>query len=109
MTKRATLLSVKFSKRSVRVCALRALKTARQTAEALRPLAGSAVGQATLNKKVHMARWLYGVIAVSVLVGLGLNYAGLNVAKMLFWSAVLNGILGTPFVVLVVLLRVIEK
>ena len=33
------LLSVKFSKRSVRVCA--ALKTARQAAEALRPLAGS--------------------------------------------------------------------
>ena len=36
------LLSVKFSKRSVRVCALRALKTARQAAEALRrPLARS--------------------------------------------------------------------
>ena len=52
------------------------------------------MGEATLNKKVQMARWLYGVIAVSVLVGLGLNYAGLNVAKMPFWSAVLNGILG---------------
>ena len=36
--------------------------------------------------------------------GLGLDYAGLNAVKMLFWSAVLNGALAPPLLVLVVLL-----
>jgi Mn2+/Fe2+ NRAMP family transporter len=36
--------------------------------------------------------------------GLGLNFARLNAVKMLFWSAVLNGALAPPLVVLVVLL-----
>src|SRR2546429_209067 len=42
---------------------------------------------ASQNKKFHLARRFYGVIAVSVLVGLALNFAGLNAVKMLFWSA----------------------
>lgn len=57
-----------------------------------------------MNKKVHLAHRFYGVIAVAVLIGLVLNYAGLNAVKMLFWSAVLNGILAPPLVILVVLL-----
>jgi Mn2+/Fe2+ NRAMP family transporter len=36
--------------------------------------------------------------------GLGLDYMGLNAVKMLFWSAVLNGALAPPLLVLVVLL-----
>ena len=64
---------------------------------------------ASLNKKFHLARRFYGVIAVSVLVGLALNFAGLNAVKMLFWSAVLNGIMAPPLVVLVVLLTSDKK
>ncbi len=59
---------------------------------------------ASLNQKFHLAHRFYGVIAISVLVGLALNYAGLNAVKMLFWSAILNGMLAPPLVVLVVLL-----
>jgi Mn2+/Fe2+ NRAMP family transporter len=44
------------------------------------------------------------VIAGSVLVGVVLDYAGINAVKMLFWSAVLNGVLAPPLVVLVVML-----
>jgi Mn2+/Fe2+ NRAMP family transporter len=33
-----------------------------------------------------------------------LNYVGLNAVKMLFWSAVANGVLAPPLIVLVVLL-----
>jgi len=61
-------------------------------------------GGASLNRKPHLARRFYTVIAVAMAVGLGLNYAGLNAVKMLFWSAVLNGLLAPPLVVLVVLL-----
>jgi Mn2+/Fe2+ NRAMP family transporter len=39
----------------------------------------------------------------SALVGLALNHAGLNAVKMLFWSAVLNGVLAPPLAILVVL------
>jgi Mn2+/Fe2+ NRAMP family transporter len=44
------------------------------------------------------------VIAVSVAVGLVLDYTGINAVKMLFWSAILNGVLAPPLVILVVLL-----
>ena len=44
------------------------------------------------------------MIAVAMLIGLALNFAGLNAVKMLFWCAVLNGVLAPPLVVLVVLL-----
>jgi NRAMP (natural resistance-associated macrophage protein)-like metal ion transporter len=58
---------------------------------------------ASLGKKPHSAKRFYAVIAVAVVVGLALNYAGLNAVKMLFWSAVVNGVLAPPLVILVVL------
>jgi Mn2+/Fe2+ NRAMP family transporter len=59
---------------------------------------------ASLNRKPHQAYKFYAVIAISVLVGLAFNYAGFNAVKMLFWSAVLNGVLAPPLVILIVLL-----
>jgi Mn2+/Fe2+ NRAMP family transporter len=76
-------------------------------------LAGScayAIGEAaiwkavSLNERPWRAPRFYGVIAVAMLVGLALDFAGLNAVKMLFWSAVLNGVLAPPLVVLVVML-----
>jgi Mn2+/Fe2+ NRAMP family transporter len=59
---------------------------------------------ASLGRKPHEARRFYAVIAISVLIGLALDYAGFNAVKMLFWSAVLNGVLAPPLVILIVLL-----
>ncbi len=59
---------------------------------------------ASLARKPHRAPQFYAVIAVAVLVGLALDFAGLDAVKMLFWSAVLNGVLAPPLVILVVLL-----
>ena len=36
--------------------------------------------------------------------GLVLNFAGINAVKMLFWSAVINGLLAPPLILLVILL-----
>ncbi|MDP8983211.1 MAG: divalent metal cation transporter [Acidobacteriota bacterium] len=58
----------------------------------------------SLAARFHMGRQFYGVIAVAMLVGLALDYAGFNAVKMLFWSAVLNGVLAPPLIVLIVLL-----
>jgi NRAMP (natural resistance-associated macrophage protein)-like metal ion transporter len=59
---------------------------------------------ASLNERPRRAPQFYGVIAIAMLIGLALDFAGLNAVKMLFWSAVLNGVLAPPLVVLVVLL-----
>jgi NRAMP (natural resistance-associated macrophage protein)-like metal ion transporter len=110
--------------------------TARQAAEALRPLAGNgayllftvgligtgmlgvpvlvgscayAVSEAaswrgSMSDRPKKARAFYGVMAVAMAVGFALNYIGLNAVKMLFWSAVINGLLAPPLILLVILL-----
>lgn len=112
------------------------ITTAKDAAEALRPLAGAGaywlfslglIGAGMLGVPVlagscayaiaEAANWVgslevhpplahgfYGVIAVAMSVGLALNYAGLDAVKMLFWSAVVNGILAPPLLILVILL-----
>jgi NRAMP (natural resistance-associated macrophage protein)-like metal ion transporter len=112
------------------------IETARQAAEALRPLAGDGaywlfslglIGTgmlgvpvlagssaysiseamawgASLNSKPRMAPKFYAVLAAAMLLGLCMVYSGLNAVKMLFWSAVVNGVLAPPLIVLVVLL-----
>jgi NRAMP (natural resistance-associated macrophage protein)-like metal ion transporter len=64
---------------------------------------------ASLNDKPRRAPRFYIVIAGAMLVGLALDFAGLNPVKMLFWSAVINGVLAPPLVVLVVLLTSDKK
>jgi len=113
------------------------IETAKQAAEALRPLAGQgayllftlgligtgmlavpvlagscayAIAEglrwkaASLNMKPRLAVKFYLVIGVSILVGLAFDFAGLNAVKMLFWSAILNGLLAPPLVIMVVML-----
>ncbi|MGB9455869.1 MAG: divalent metal cation transporter [Bryobacteraceae bacterium] len=112
------------------------ISTAREAAEALRPLAGAGaywlfslglIGAGMLgvpvlagscayaiaeaadwvgSLEVHppLAHGFYSVIAIALALGLGLDYAGLNAVKMLFWSAVLNGALAPPLLIIVVLL-----
>ena len=58
----------------------------------------------SLSKRPRRASQFYMVIAGAMVVGLALDFAGLNAVKMLFWSAVVNGVLAPPLVVLVVLL-----
>jgi NRAMP (natural resistance-associated macrophage protein)-like metal ion transporter len=113
------------------------IETAKQAAEALRPLAGQGaywlftlglVGtgmlavpvlagscayaiaegakwrSASLNVKPQLARKFYAVIAIAILIGLAFDFARLDAVKMLFWSAILNGLLAPPLVIMVVLL-----
>jgi NRAMP (natural resistance-associated macrophage protein)-like metal ion transporter len=112
------------------------ISTARDAAEALRPLAGAgtywlfslgllgagmlgvpvlagscayAIAEAadwvgSLEVHPPLAHGFYSVIGIAMALGLGLDYAGLNAVKMLFWSAVLNGALAPPLLILVVLL-----
>src|SRR5882762_4124133 len=58
----------------------------------------------TLEDRPRLAKKFYAVVAASMILGLALDYAGFNAVRMLFWSAVLNGVLAPPLIVLVVLL-----
>lgn len=57
-----------------------------------------------LERKAADARGFYGVIAVSVLVALVIQYSPINPMKALFWSAVINGIVAVPLMVVLIVL-----
>lgn len=112
------------------------IETARQAAQALRPLAGNgaywlftlgligtgmlgvpvlagssayAISEAmawgaSLDSKPRTAPKFYRLLAAAMLVGLALVAARVPAVKMLFWSAVANGVLAPPLIVIIVLL-----
>ncbi len=57
-----------------------------------------------LDLKLGRARAFYGVIAVATLTGMGLNFVGIDPIKALYWSAVLNGVLASPLMVVMLLI-----
>ena len=57
-----------------------------------------------LERKAKDARGFYGVIAVAVLAGTALEYTPINPMKALFWSAVINGVVAVPLMVVIILL-----
>jgi Mn2+/Fe2+ NRAMP family transporter len=117
------------------------ITTARQAAEALRPLAGDGayflftlglIGTGMLGVPVLVgscayavaegAAWrgsmadkpkgaggFYAVMTAAMALGLALNYLGFKAVRMLFWSAVINGLLAPPLILLVLLLTSSHK
>jgi Mn2+/Fe2+ NRAMP family transporter len=67
-------------------------------------IAEGARWRSSLENQPGRAPGLYTVLTVSLLLGMALNFFGFSVVGMLFWSAVLNGVLAPPLIVLVILL-----
>lgn len=75
-------------------------------------LAGSAayaVGEALewptgLGRLPREAKAFYGMIAAATLIGVGINFVGIDPIKALFWSAVINGIVAVPVMVVMMLM-----
>jgi NRAMP (natural resistance-associated macrophage protein)-like metal ion transporter len=61
-----------------------------------------------LDQKFKHARAFYGVVILSTLIGIGLDFAGVNPVKALFWTAVVNGLLA-PFLLVGILLVASDK
>jgi Mn2+/Fe2+ NRAMP family transporter len=57
-----------------------------------------------LEREVNDARGFYGIISVSVLAGLVIQYLPISPMKALFWSAVINGVVAVPLMVVIMLL-----
>jgi NRAMP (natural resistance-associated macrophage protein)-like metal ion transporter len=64
----------------------------------------AAAWRGSLDARPHRARDFYVVLAAAMILGLAINWLGMSAVKMLFWSAILNGLLAPPLILLVVLL-----
>lgn len=49
-----------------------------------------------LDRSVRQAKQFYGVIAISTLIGILIDFLGINPITALFWTAVINGLLAPP-------------
>lgn len=56
-----------------------------------------------MDEKPSAAREFYGVMAVSMVVGMILALTGFNAIKLLLWSAVVNGLLAPPLIIIILL------
>ncbi len=56
-----------------------------------------------LDEKPRDARKFYAVIAASTIVGVLIDFAGINPIRALFWTAVINGVVAPPLLVVVML------
>jgi len=57
-----------------------------------------------LSMKMSQAKAFYFVIIGSMFLGLGMNVAGLDPVRSLYWSAIMNGLAAPPLIVMILIL-----
>jgi NRAMP (natural resistance-associated macrophage protein)-like metal ion transporter len=57
-----------------------------------------------LEHKPMVAKRFYGIIALSTLVGVALGFTSIDPIKALYWSAVINGVISVPIMVVMMLM-----
>jgi len=58
---------------------------------------GEALGWPTgLSRRPLDAKAFYGAIVISTLIGIAINFVGLDPIRALFWTAVINGVIAVP-------------
>lgn len=62
-----------------------------------------------MDEKPDAARVFYGVMAIAMLVGTILALTKINAMKLLLWSAVMNGVLAPPLIVIILVVCNNEK
>ncbi|HXR85115.1 MAG TPA: divalent metal cation transporter [Hanamia sp.] len=55
-----------------------------------------------LNLKLKRAHGFYGIITIATVIGLTINFIGINPVKALIYTAVLNGVAAVPLVFLII-------
>jgi Mn2+/Fe2+ NRAMP family transporter len=67
-------------------------------------IAEAAAWRGSLDRHPRHAKKFYVVLAVAMGAGIGLNYAGFDAIRLLFTTAVINGVLAPPLILIVLLL-----
>jgi Mn2+/Fe2+ NRAMP family transporter len=62
-----------------------------------------------LNLKLKKAHGFYGIITIATIIGLIINFVGINPVKALVYSAVLNGVAAVPLIFLIIKLSSNKK
>jgi len=57
-----------------------------------------------LGVKFAQAKGFYAIVIVATLLGVGLNFSPVDPLKALFWSAVLNGVIAVPVMIVMMLM-----
>ena len=60
--------------------------------------------KSSLELKPYLAKKFYSIIAVATLVGVGLGFTSINPIQALYWSAVINGVISVPIMVIMMLM-----
>jgi len=60
--------------------------------------------KAGLDEKPRHAKGFYAVIVASTLIGIMIDFVGINPIDALFWTAVINGVLAPPLLVVIMLI-----
>jgi Mn2+/Fe2+ NRAMP family transporter len=63
----------------------------------------------SLQRKPHKAKRFYGVLTAATLIGLSLNLVKIDPIRALFWSAIINGVVAVPVMIVVMLLSANRK
>jgi NRAMP (natural resistance-associated macrophage protein)-like metal ion transporter len=67
-------------------------------------VAEAAAWRRGMDAQPHQARNFYLVIAASMLIGVALSFSPIDPIRLLLWSAVINGILAPPLIIIVLVI-----
>jgi Mn2+/Fe2+ NRAMP family transporter len=59
-----------------------------------------------LGLSLAKARGFYCILTVATLLGVAIDFSGVDSIKMLFWAAIVNGVISVPIMVVMMLLAV---
>ena len=62
-----------------------------------------------LNRKLHKAKGFYAILGIATLLGVALNFTSIDPMKALFWSAVINGVVAVPIMVVMMMMTANPK
>jgi len=60
--------------------------------------------RASLESRPRQAPRFYAVLAAATIIGIALNFLGMNPIRALYWSAVINGVVAVPLMVMLMIM-----
>jgi Mn2+/Fe2+ NRAMP family transporter len=60
--------------------------------------------RASLECRARQAPKFYGVLAAAMIIGIALNFLGMNPIRALYWSAVINGVVAVPLMMMLMIM-----
>ena len=69
-------------------------------------MAGAFKWKNSLERTPMQAQRFYGIIAISTLIGIAVGFTTVDPIKALYWSAVINGVISVPIMVVMMLMAV---